>query len=81
MLLHKLCRPFNLIRLTLFVTMVTLFIVGILGLRTLFSMTLITPLMLFAIACLIAFSIFIFNIIDAISNSFIQRNKTKIVGK
>ena len=81
MLLHKLCRPFNLIRLTLFVSMITLFIVGILGLRTLFSMTLITPLMLFAIACLIALSIFIFNIIDAISNSFIQKNKTKIVGK
>lgn len=80
MLLNKLCRPFNMIRSFLFISMIFLFIVGILGLRTLFSIALITPLMLFAIAILIVISTGIFSFINTISNIFIEKNKKKIIG-
>ena len=53
MLLYKLCLPFNLIRRILMITMVGSFIVGIVGLRTLFSLTIVTPYMLLIIGILI----------------------------
>ena len=76
-LLFKLCMPFNLIRKLLIVIMCSLFIVGVLGLRTLFSLTLITPYMLIIITLLIICSIFIFNIFNRFLLSMLNKYKEK----
>lgn len=53
MLLYKICMPFNNIRRALMLTMVSCFIIGIIGLRTLFSLTIVTPYMLLIIGLLV----------------------------
>lgn len=81
MLLYKLCKPFNFVRRLLFGSMITLFLIGIIGLRNLFSLTILTPYMLIVIGILIICSLGIFNIINKISQVIIEKNKVKIIGK
>ena len=77
-LLYKLCTPFNFIRRLLFGTMITMFLIGVIGLRKLFSLTLLTPYTLVLVIVLIVCSLGIFNIIDNISKTVINKFKSKI---
>lgn len=78
MLLYKLCIPFNFIRRLLLGSMITLFLIGVIGLRTLFSLTILTPYTLTITLLLIVCSLGIFKIINDISSIIIERNKNKI---
>lgn len=53
LLLFKLCQPFNLIRIILLISMISGFIIGIVGLRNLFSLSIVTPYMAVIIGSLI----------------------------
>ncbi len=81
LLLYRLCKPFNFIRRILIISMITLFIVGIIGLNNLFSLTMLSPYMVFLMIILMSISIYVFKIMTNFTNKFIDKNKEKIIKK
>ena len=75
LLLYKLCTPFNTIRKVLFSSMIILFITGVLGLNTLFSLTMLSPYMIFLMVILMGISLYIFRVIDSFTEKFITKHK------
>lgn len=61
-LLYRISKPFNLIRTTLLLTMITIFCFGILGFRNVFELTTITPYMGLVVLVLTTTSYILFNI-------------------
>lgn len=74
MLLYRISVPFNLLRRVLFVFLITIFVIFIVGFRTLFSLVILTPnlLILLAILGMIAFMMFnfYFGVCDKLVNKF-----------
>lgn len=77
MLLYKISYPFNWLRTILYITMISFFLVGILGLRTLFSLTLINFKMLIIIAILMISSIIIFHNLSIFVEKMIEKHYKK----
>jgi len=75
LLLYRLCTPFNLIRKILFGSMVILFVIGVLGLNTLFSLTMLSPYMIFLMIVLMGISIYIFKFLHLVTERFIKKQK------
>ena len=75
LLLYKLCTPFNIIRKVLFNSMLVLFITGVLGLNGLFSLTMLSPYMIFLMITLMGISIYVFKFITEITEKFINKHK------
>lgn len=75
LLLYRLCTPFNFIRKILFSTMIILFLTGILGLNSLFSLTMLSPYMIFLMILLMGISVYIFTVITGITNKFIKKHE------
>lgn len=61
MLLYRLCVPFNVIRRILYSTLIIMFVVGVVFLREIFSLTIMTPNMCFLTLGLFAFALMMFN--------------------
>ena len=61
MLLYKICVPFNNLRRILFTFLVTMFIFGIVFLRELFSLVILSPFLIFLVAGLFAIAVILFN--------------------
>lgn len=78
-LLYRLCTPFNFIRKILFGSMVILFLVGIIGLNTLFSLTMLSPYMIFLMLLLMAISVYLFSVITAFTTKYIKKYKHKLL--
>ena len=74
LLLFKICIPFNKLRLSLIVCLITCFIVCIVGLRNFFSLTLLNFNMFMFIICLVIFSMFIFNIMNILVDRFMKKH-------
>ncbi len=78
LLLYNLCSPFNTIRKILFISMIILFLVGILGLNNLFSLTMLSPYMLFLMVILMGISIYMFSLMTSLTNKFIKKYEKKV---
>ena len=76
MLLYRISVPFNLLRRVLFVFLLTVFIVFIVGFRTLFSLVILTPDLLILLAVLGIIAFMLFNIYFGVCNKLV--NKLKI---
>ena len=76
MLLYRISVPFNLLRRVLFVFLLTVFIVFIVGFRTLFSLVILTPDLLILLAILGIIAFMLFNIYFGVCNKLV--NKLKI---
>lgn len=70
-LLYRICKPFNIIRIILLVTMISVFAFGILGFRNVFELTLITPYMGLLVLVLTIVSYILFNIMMNITEKYI----------
>ena len=77
-LLYRLCTPFTIIRKILFISMVILFLVGILGLNTLFSLTMLGPYMIFLMIILMTISIYMFSLITTYTTKLIKKYEKKL---
>lgn len=78
-LLYRLCTPFTFIRKILFSSMVILFLVGIIGLNTLFSLTMLGPYMIFLMIILMSISIYMFSIITTYTRKIIKKYEKKLI--
>jgi len=78
-LLYRLCSPFNFIRKILFGSMVILFLVGIIGLNTLFSLTMLGPYMISLMIILMAISVYMFSIITTFTGKVINKYEKKLM--
>lgn len=76
-LLYNLCSPFNIIRKILLISMIILFLVGIVGLNTLFSLTTLSPYMIFLMIVLMSISIYMFSLMTTLTNKFIKKYESK----
>lgn len=70
-LLYRICKPFNIIRIVLLTMMISVFAFGILGLRSVFELTLITPYMGLLVLILTIISYILFNIMMNITEKYI----------
>ena len=61
MLLYRICVPFNAIRRVLFVILGIMFVVGVVFLRKIFSLTIMSPTMCLLTLGLFAFALMVFN--------------------
>lgn len=61
-LLYRLCKPFNVIRVVLLVTMIVMFYGQVLWLRDMYSLSILTPYMLLVVGILTIISYIIFNL-------------------
>jgi len=61
MLLYKICTPFNNLRRLLFTFLIVMFIFGIVFLRELFSLVILSPSLIFLVAGLFAIAVILFN--------------------
>jgi len=73
LLLIKICMPFNKVRITLLFAVITGFILGVVGFKEFFSLTLLKPYMLILMTILVITSTIIFNIITTIVNHFVKK--------
>ncbi|MBE6153240.1 MAG: HAD family hydrolase [Firmicutes bacterium] len=80
-LLYKLCLPFNFTRKILFSSMIILFLVGIIGLNTLFSLTMLGPYMIFLMIILMTISVYMFSIITILTRKIIKKYESKLIRK
>jgi len=78
-LLYRLCSPFNFIRRILFSSMVVLFFVGIIGLNTLFSLTMLGPYMILLMILLMAISVYMFSVITSLTRKIINRYEKVLI--
>lgn len=78
-LLYRLCSPFNFTRKILFSSMVILFLIGIIGLNTLFSLTMLGPYMIFLMIVLMAISVYMFSIITAYVRKIIKKYERSLI--
>lgn len=70
-LLYRLCNPLNLIRGVLLISMITIFFVGILGLKNIFMVASITPYMTGIVIILTIISYIVFNIMMNLVEKYI----------
>ena len=78
-LLYSLCTPFNFIRKILFSSMIVLFLIGIIGLNTLFSLTMLSPYMILLMIILMTISVYMFSIITKFTNKLIKKYEKKLI--
>lgn len=70
-LLYRLCKPFNYIRLILIILMMTIFSFGILGFRNIFELATLTPYMVLVVLSLTILSYIIFNLMMNLIDKYI----------
>lgn len=72
LLLLKICMPFNKIRIALLTFTITGFILGVVGFKNFFSLTILSPIMLLIMSVLVICSTIIFNVITTLVNHFVE---------
>ena len=75
MLLYKISIPFNTLRRALFIFLLILFIFGVIVLRDLFSLTLLTPHLLVLAAILLMIAVMLFNIYSTVCEKITNKIK------
>ena len=75
LLLFRICMPFNKLRICLITSLIIGFIVCIVGLRNLFSLTILNLKMFIFIAILVIISTCIFNLLNYIVDKILVRRK------
>lgn len=70
-LLYRLCKPFNTLRIVLLALMITIFAFGILGFRNVFELASLTPYMLLVVLSLTIISYIIFNVMMNLIDKYI----------
>lgn len=75
MLLYRISVPFNTLRRILFITMICLFIFGVVMLRDLFSLTILTPHIIVLTAILLMIAVMLFNMFNTICDKFTTKIK------
>lgn len=81
LLLTKICKPFNLLRIGLLVTMISGFIIGVVGFKSLFSLTLLSPKMLLLMIILVIMSLVLFNFISIFTDKLLKKQTILKVGE
>lgn len=74
-LLFHLCYPFNQIRFILFVSMSLIFILGVVGLRELFSLTILTPYMIILMSVLMFITYFVTGVLNKLVARIIDKKR------
>lgn len=77
-LLFKICYPFNYLRLTLYITLITSFLVGSIGLNKLFELVIMRPQHLIYIGLLCLFDICLFKLLTNICEKNILKYEKRI---
>jgi len=75
MLLYKISVPFNTLRRVLFISMIALFIFGVVVLRDLFSLTLLTPHLVILAAILLMIAAMLFNMYSTLCEKLTKKMK------
>lgn len=75
MLLYKISVPFNTLRRILFISMIGLFIFGVVVLRDLFSLTLLTPHLIILAAILLMIAVMLFNMFSTLCDKLTKKMK------
>lgn len=70
-LLYRLCKPLNIIRITLLVLMISMFFGQVLGLRSMYQLSKVTPQMWLSVLVLTIISFIVFNIMMNIVDKYI----------
>ncbi|MCI8778969.1 MAG: HAD-IC family P-type ATPase [Bacilli bacterium] len=72
-LLYRLCKPFNLIRFILFISMLSLFVFQIIGFRNLYSLTSLTLNMILVMSILMVITYFITKVLNDVVKKLIDK--------
>lgn len=75
MLLYKISVPFNTLRRILFISMIGLFIFGVVVLRDLFSLTFLTPHLIILAAILLMIAVMLFNMFSTLCDKLTKKMK------
>jgi len=75
MLLYKISVPFNTLRRILFITMIVMFIFGVVILRDLFSLTILTPHLIVLAAILLMIAVMLFNMFSTLCDKLTKKMK------
>lgn len=75
MLLYKISVPFNTLRRILFITLIALFIFGVVVLRDLFSLTILTPHLIILAAILLMIAVMLFNMFSTLCDKLTKKMK------
>ena len=79
--IYIICRPLNVLRASLLSVLITVFVIGIVGLRNLFSLAFITPNLLLLTVIMLANSLLIFIFMTNIFNKYIYKHVEKLSNK
>ena len=78
-LLYKICYKFNIIRMILFILLIIIFLTCIIGLRKVFEMVLLEPILIIYIALVFILDIGLFNFLSDLCEKKLNKNKKKII--
>lgn len=75
MLLYKISVPFNMLRRALFIMMISLFVFGVVVLKDLFSLTMLTPHLIILAAILLMIAVMLFNMFNTLCEKLTSKIK------